>query len=96
MPWHPRRGSLWGVTETSGDQQADRQALQRAADTARAHTDAARAVARFVEDLTDLPDPSALVEFAHLLTQEEETRLARTTALADVGLDVPSLEPDQE
>jgi hypothetical protein len=84
------------ANETAADQQADREALQRAADTARAHVDAARAVARFVEDLTDLPDPSALVEFTHLLTQEEEARLARSAALADVGLDVPSLEPDEE
>ena len=53
-------------------------------------------MARFVEDLDDLPDPSALVEFAHLLAQEEEARLARTAALADIGLDVPSLDPDQE
>ena len=84
------------LNESAADQQDDRQALQRASDTARAHVDAVRAVARFVKDLADLPDPSALVEFAHLLTQEEETRLARTAALADIGLDVPSLEPDQE
>ena len=53
-------------------------------------------MARFVEDLEDLPDPSALAEFAHLLAQEEETREARTGALADIGLSVPSLDPDPE
>jgi len=90
----PRPGDvkLCGVTENP----ADREALHRAADTARAHVDAVRAVARFVEALTDIPDPSALAEFAHLLTQEEETRLARTAALADIGLTVPSLDPDPE
>ena len=92
MPGRPAHGSLWGVSETP----ADREALHRAADTARAHVGAVRAVARFVEDLTDIPDPSALVEFAHLLGQEEETRQARTGALADVGLSVPSLDPDPE
>ena len=76
--------------------QADREALQRAAGAALAHVDAVRAVARFVEDLTDIPDPSALAEFAHLLTLEEETRHARTGALADIGLTVPSLDPDPE
>jgi hypothetical protein len=96
MPRPRRRGKVVAVSETTDGTSADTQALQQAAGTARAHVDAARAVARFVEDLTDLPDPSDLAEFAHLLTQEEETRLARTAALADIGLDVPSLAPDQE
>lgn len=97
MPTRPPRGRVGVVSETASETAAaDSQALQRAADTARAHADAVRAVARYVADLTDLPDPSALAEFAHLLTQEEEARLARSGALADIGLDVPSLEPDQE
>jgi ferric-dicitrate binding protein FerR (iron transport regulator) len=100
-----QHGSVTCVTETptssdpsdtSGPSDADREALRRAAEDARAHVDAVRAVARFVEDLEDLPDPSALAEFAHLLTQEEETREARTGALADIGLSVPSLDPDPE
>lgn len=78
------------------DAAADREALRRAAQAARAHVDAVRAVARFVEDLTELPDPSALAEFAHLLTQEEEAREARTAALAEIGLSVESLDPDPE
>jgi hypothetical protein len=85
-----------GETGNQTDAAADRQALQRAAGAARAHVDAVRAVARFVEDLTDIPDPSALAEFAHLLTQEEEARQARTGALDDIGLSVPSLDPDPE
>ena len=32
----------------------------------------------------------------HLLTQEEEAREARTGALAEIGLTVPSLDPDPE
>jgi ferric-dicitrate binding protein FerR (iron transport regulator) len=86
------------VSETPDetDAAADREALQRAAGAARAHVDAVRAVARFVEDLADLPDPSALAEFAHLLAQEEEAREARTAALADIGLAVASLDPDPE
>jgi ferric-dicitrate binding protein FerR (iron transport regulator) len=84
------------VSETANETAADREALQRATDAARAHVDAVRAVARFVEDLADLPDPSALAEFAHLLTQEEEARQARTGALAEIGLTVPSLDPDPE
>jgi ferric-dicitrate binding protein FerR (iron transport regulator) len=91
------RGNLGVVSETDQtDAAADRSALQRAVDAARAHVDAVRAVARFVEDLADLPDPSALAEFAYLLTQEEEAREARTDALADIGLTVPSLDPDPE
>jgi ferric-dicitrate binding protein FerR (iron transport regulator) len=84
------------VSETANEATADREALRRAADAARAHVDAVRAVARFVEDLGDLPDPSALAEFAHLLTQEEEARQARTGAMAEIGLTVPSLDPDPE
>jgi ferric-dicitrate binding protein FerR (iron transport regulator) len=87
------------VTETANqpaDQDADGDALRRAAGAARAHADAVRAVARFVEDLADLPDPSALAEYAHLLGQEEEAREARSAALAQVGLTVPSLDPDPE
>jgi ferric-dicitrate binding protein FerR (iron transport regulator) len=92
------RGNLCVVSETANetDAAADREALRRAADAARAHVDAVRAVARFVEDLADIPDPSALAEFAHLLTREEEAREARTGALADIGLTVPSLDPDPE
>jgi ferric-dicitrate binding protein FerR (iron transport regulator) len=86
------------VSETTDetDAAADREALRRAADAARAHVDAVRAVARYVEDLADIPDPAALTEFAYLLTQEEEAREARTGALADIGLTVPSLDPDPE
>jgi ferric-dicitrate binding protein FerR (iron transport regulator) len=83
------------VTETP-DRTADTEALRRAAAASRAHVDAVRAVARFVEDLADIPDPAALAEFAHLLTREEEAREARTGALADIGLTVPSLDPDPE
>jgi hypothetical protein len=100
MTTTPGSGGTDGPTDRSTDgaidRAADEAALRRAAETARAHTDAVRAVARFVEDLDDLPEPSALVEFAHLLGQEEEARLARTAALADIGLDVPSLDADQE
>ncbi len=72
----------------------DQTALRQAAEAARAHAQAVRAVARFVEDLDDLPGPDALVEYAHLLEQEEEARQARTAAVADIGLSVPSLDPD--
>jgi len=74
----------------------DRTALERAAEAAQAHAQAVRAVARFVEDLDDLPGPDALAEYAHLLEVEEEARQARTAALAEIGLSVPSLDPDQE
>jgi ferric-dicitrate binding protein FerR (iron transport regulator) len=74
----------------------DQTALRQAAQAAQAHAQAARAVARFVEDLGDLPGPDALAEYAHLLELEEEARQARTAALADIGLSVPSLEPDPE
>ena len=53
-------------------------------------------MARFVEDLDDLPGPDALAEYVHLEEVEEEARLARTAALADIGLSVPSLDPDHE
>ncbi|HVN11532.1 MAG TPA: hypothetical protein VMT69_05530 [Kineosporiaceae bacterium] len=78
------------------DQTADRMALRRAAEAVQAHARAVRAVVRFVEDLDDLPGPDLLAEYAHLLEQEEEARQARTEALAEIGLDVPSLDPDPQ
>ena len=78
------------------DDQQDRPALQQAARAAQAHAQAVRAVARFVEDLDDLPGPDGLAEYAHLLEAEEAARQSRTAALADIGLSVPSLDPDQE
>jgi ferric-dicitrate binding protein FerR (iron transport regulator) len=74
----------------------DQTALRQAAQAAQAHAQAVRAVALFVEDLDDLPGPDALAEYAHLLEVEEEARLARTAALAEIGLSIPSLDPDQE
>jgi ferric-dicitrate binding protein FerR (iron transport regulator) len=74
----------------------DQTALRQAAQAAQVHAEAVRAVARFVEDLDDLPGPDVLAEYAHLLEVEEEARLARTAALAEIGLSIPSLEPDQE
>ena len=72
------------------------QTLQRAAAAAEGYAEAVRATARFVRGLDDLPEPDALVEYAHLLGQEESAREARTAALAEAGLEVPSLEPDPE
>ena len=70
--------------------------LQQAARAAHAYAEAVRATARFVEGLDGLPEPDALVEYAHLLGQEESAREARTAALAAADLSVPSLEPDPE
>ena len=70
--------------------------LQQAAEAARGYAEAVRATARFVEGLDDLPEASALVEYAHLLGQEESARQARSALLTDAGLTVPSLEPDPE
>jgi hypothetical protein len=72
------------------------QTLQQAAQTADAYAEAVRATARFVQGLDDLPGADALAEYAHLLGQEESLREARTAALTEVGLTVPSLEPDPE
>jgi pyruvate formate-lyase activating enzyme-like uncharacterized protein len=72
------------------------QTLQQAAAAAQGYAEAVRATARFVEGLHDLPEADALAEYAHLLGQEESAREARTAALAEAGLDVPSLEPDPE
>ena len=74
----------------------DQSALRRAAQAAKEHAQAVRAVARFVEDLDDLPGPDAVVEYSHLEEVEEEARQARTAALADIGLSIPSLDPDRE
>jgi ferric-dicitrate binding protein FerR (iron transport regulator) len=74
----------------------DQAALRRAAQAAQAHAEAVRGIVRFVEDLDDLPGPDSLVEYAHLEEVEEEARQARTAALADIGLSIPSLDPDQE
>ncbi len=95
-PGSDRNDAIDSGTDSGIDRAADEAALTAAAHAARAHTDAVRAVARFVEDLDDLPDPSALIEFTHLLTAEEEARQTRTAALTDIGLDVPSLDADQE
>jgi hypothetical protein len=72
------------------------QALQHAVEAADAYAEAVRATARFVQGLDDLPEADALVEYAHLLGQEESLREARTDALAAAGLTVPSLDPDPE
>ena len=70
--------------------------LQQAAEAADAYAEAVRATARFVQGLDDLPEADALAEYAHLLGQEESLREARTAALTEAGLTVPSLEPDPE
>ncbi len=72
------------------------QTLQQAVRAADGYAEAVRATARFVQGLADLPDAAALAEYAHLLGQEESAREARTAALTEAGLTVPSLEPDPE
>ncbi len=72
------------------------QTMQRAALAADAYAEAVRATARFVRGLDDLPEADALAEYAHLLGQEESLREARTDALSEAGLSVPSLDPDPE
>jgi hypothetical protein len=72
------------------------QTLQQAVETSDGYAEAVRATARFVQGLDDLPDASDLAEYAHLLGQEESAREARTAALAEAGLTVPSLDPDPE
>lgn len=84
-----------------GDGMADveqtlQQTLQRAGEAADAYAEAVRSTARFVQGLDDLPEADALAEYAHLLGQEESLREARTDALTEAGLTVPSLEPDPE
>jgi hypothetical protein len=70
--------------------------LQQAAEAAQGYAEAVRATARFVAGLGDLPEAAELVEYAHLLGQEESARQARSALLAEAGLTVPSLEPDPE
>ena len=77
-------------------EQTLQQALQQAGEAATAYAEAVRATARFVQGLDDLPEADALAEYAHLLGQEESLREARTAALTEAGLTVPSLEPDPE
>ena len=77
-------------------EQTLQQALQQAGEAADAYAEAVRATARFVQGLDDLPEADALAEYAHLLGQEESLREARTAALTEAGLTVPSLEPDPE
>jgi hypothetical protein len=77
-------------------EQTLQQALRSAVDAADAYAEAVRATARFVQGLDDLPEADALAEYAHLLGQEESLREARTVALGEAGLTVPSLEPDPE
>ena len=72
------------------------QTMQQAVEASDGYAEAVRATARFVQGLDDLPDASALAEYAHLLGQEESAREARTAALAEAGLTVPSLDPDPE
>jgi hypothetical protein len=72
------------------------QTLQQAVTASDGYAEAVRATARFVQGLSDLPDAAALAEYAHLLGQEESAREARTAALTEAGLTVPSLEPDPE
>jgi predicted amidohydrolase len=77
-------------------EQTLQQTLQQAVQAAETYAEAVRATARFVTGLDDLPEADALAEYAHLLGQEESLREARTAALNEAGLTVPSLEPDPE
>ena len=77
-------------------EQTLQQALQQAGEAADGYAEAVRATARFVQGLDDLPEADSLAEYAHLLGQEESLREARTAALNEAGLTVPSLEPDPE
>jgi hypothetical protein len=77
-------------------EQTLQQTLRQAGEAADAYAEAVRATARFVQGLDDLPEADSLAEYAHLLGQEESLREARTAALTEAGLTVPSLEPDPE
>ena len=62
------------------------QTLTRVRETAAAYAEAVRQTQRFFDGLTDTTDPSALVEYANLVRQEESALAARLDALTEAGL----------
>ncbi len=73
--------------DTTGDS-----ALRRARQAAAAHTDAVRETQRFIDRAPDTPDPAAIAEYANLVAREEHTHADRREALAELGLEVPSID----
>ncbi|MFG2102858.1 hypothetical protein ACIBXA_27310 [Micromonospora echinaurantiaca] len=71
---------------------ADRETLLRAA---AAHTAAAQDVEAFLRRLPEVPDASAITEYANLLTREQRQRADREAAADAFGLTIGSLESDQ-
>lgn len=70
--------------------------LDRACAAARAHADAADAVAQLVERIGSTPGPGELAECATLLSREESTLRERTASLHALGLDVASISEDDD
>jgi hypothetical protein len=70
----------------------DDDVLRRARRAAQLHTTAVGDMERFVEGFDGTPDAAALAQFAELLAREEATRADRQDALAELGLEAPSVE----
>lgn len=70
--------------------------VERARAAARAHADAADAVAQLVERLEAPAGAAELAEYATLLSREESTLRRRRDALAALGLDVPTITEDDD
>lgn len=70
--------------------------LERARAAARAHADAADAVAQLVDRLDAPAGPAELAQYATLLSREESTLRQRRDALAALGLDVPTISEDDD
>lgn len=68
--------------------------LERARAAARAHADAADAVAQLVDRLDPPAGAAELTEYATLLSREESTLRQRRDALGALGLDVPTISED--
>jgi len=62
------------------------QTLTRVRETAAAYTEAVRQTQRFFDGLDDTTEPSALVEYANLVRQEESALADRVAALTEAGL----------
>ena len=68
--------------------------IERARAAARAHADAADAVAQLVDRLDVPTGPAELAEYTWLPSREESTLRQRRHALEALGLDVPTISED--
>ncbi|HEX5542653.1 MAG TPA: hypothetical protein VFX60_14020 [Micromonospora sp.] len=72
----------------------DVQLRQTAERLASAHTAASSDLEAFLQRVPPLPTPADIAEYANLIAREQAIRIDRDAALAALGLQAPSIEPE--